>query len=83
MIPQLGSGVVTINDCVIPTGHPGLGIGGIGNSGWGVSRGAEGLLAMTRPVNVSRTGRRIRTPLDEPNDSIKARIARFAAWLYR
>lgn len=58
----LGSGVVTINDCVIPTGHPAVGLGGSGESGWGVSRGAEGLLAMTRAVYVTTTSRRVRMP---------------------
>ncbi len=82
LAPRLGSTVVIINDCVVPTGHPGLGIGGLGESGWGVSRGAEGLLAMTRPVFVSRTGRVVRTPLSEPDAAIRRRIARFAAWLY-
>ena len=82
MVSRLGSTVVTINDCVIPTGHPGLGIGGIGDSGWGVSRGEQGLLSMTRPVFVSRTSRFVRTPTAEPSDAVKRRIARVVRWLY-
>lgn len=58
----LGSTIVTINDCVVPTGHPEVGLGGRGPSGWGVSRGREGLLAMTRPVYITRTARWPRTP---------------------
>ncbi len=82
LVARLGSSVVTINDCVIPTGHPGVGIGGIGDSGWGVSRGSEGLLAMTRPVFVCRTRRWPRTPLDEPGDGVKRSLAGWVRRLY-
>lgn len=69
LAPGLGSTTVTINDAVIPTGHPGASIGGHGPSGWGVSRGELGLLSMTRPVFVSTTGSKIRTPLAPPPSS--------------
>lgn len=58
----LGSSLVTINDAVIPAMHPASGISGIGPSGWGVSRGIDGLLAMTRPVTVTRTRPTLRLP---------------------
>lgn len=61
LAPALGSGTVTINDCVIPTGHPALPIAGVGPSGWGISRGPHGLLAMTHPVSITTT-RQLRTP---------------------
>ena len=66
----LGSSTVTINDCVVPVGHPGVSIGGRGLSGWGVSRGEEGLLAMTRPVVVTRTGRLLRAPVGPPTPAL-------------
>ncbi|MEM9374171.1 MAG: aldehyde dehydrogenase family protein [Planctomycetota bacterium] len=74
--------VVTFNDCVVPTGHPGLSIGGIGPSGWGRSRGAEGLLAMTRPVYVTTTPRRIRIPTDPPTLRVRSALDGFVRRRY-
>jgi acyl-CoA reductase-like NAD-dependent aldehyde dehydrogenase len=42
------AGVVVINDMIVPTADPRLPFGGRGASGYGVTRGAEGLLEMTR-----------------------------------
>ena len=77
-LASLGSNVVTFNDCVLPTGHPGTSIEGRGPSGWGPSRGAAGLLALTREVTCSFTSTRIRTPLDEPSPAGKAWLRRLA-----
>jgi acyl-CoA reductase-like NAD-dependent aldehyde dehydrogenase len=74
----LGSNVVTFNDCILPTGHPGTSIEGRGPSGWGASRGAAGLLALTREVTCSFTSTRIRTPLDTPSPSGQAWLRRLA-----
>ncbi len=55
---KLRVGSVTINDVVMPTADPRLPFGGRGQSGFGVTRGEEGLLAMTTPRVVScRRGR--------------------------
>ncbi|MFG0268262.1 MAG: aldehyde dehydrogenase family protein [Rhodopirellula sp. JB055] len=55
---RLSVGVVTINDMVAPTADPRLPFGGRGQSGFGVTRGPEGLLAMTAPrVIATRRGR--------------------------
>jgi aldehyde dehydrogenase (NAD+) len=54
-LQSLGSSVVTFNECVTPTGHPGVSIAGRGESGWGASRGEAGLLELTRPLSVART----------------------------
>ena len=51
---QLAVGTVTVNDVIAPTGHPATPFGGRGASGWGVTQGEEGLLAMTAPQVVSR-----------------------------
>ncbi len=53
---QLHCGVVTINDLMVPTADPRLPFGGYGMSGYGVTRGLEGLLEMTRPkvITISR-----------------------------
>lgn len=78
LVPELGGGLVTINDCLVPSAHPATSIAPVGESGWGVSRGVEGLLAMTRPVMVTRTGR-LRPPAGEPD----ARAKRFLEGLVR
>lgn len=46
---RLDVGTVTINDLVFPTADPRLPFGGRGESGFGVTRGAQGLLDMTTP----------------------------------
>lgn len=40
-------GTVVINDAIVPTADPRLPFGGRGKSGYGVTRGAEGLLELT------------------------------------
>lgn len=51
---RLRVGSVSINDLLVPTADPRLPFGGRGNSGFGVTRGDEGLLAMTVPTVLSR-----------------------------
>ncbi len=80
---RLGSTSVTINDCVLPTAHPGASIGGRSSSGWGVSGGEAGLLAMTRPVHVSTTSPTLRVPSDTPDPAMASRIASFVKRWYR
>ncbi len=51
-------GVVVVNDLIVPTADPRLPFGGRGDSGYGVTRGAEGLRELTRPkVVIRRRGR--------------------------
>ena len=45
---RVPAGAVVVNDMVAPTGDPRMPFGGRGESGFGVTRGAEGLLEMTR-----------------------------------
>lgn len=55
---QINAGCVVINDIVVPTADPRVSFGGRGKSGWGVTRGPQGLLDMTRPkVICSRRGK--------------------------
>lgn len=74
---RLGSTSVTFNDCIVPTAHPGVPIGGIGPSGWGLTQGAEGLLAMTRPVVVSTTRPRLRLPAGPVEEKRAEQLAAF------
>lgn len=76
---RCGAGTVLVNDCIIPTGHPGAPLGASGQSGWGVTRGEPGLLAMTKPVSVSLTQRRPRVPLEPP----AVGVGRITPWLRR
>lgn len=52
VLPHCRSGFVTINDIIAPTADPRAPFGGRGLSGYGVTRGEEGLLAMTYPQAV-------------------------------
>ena len=67
---QLPTGFVTINDLIVPTADPRFPFGGVRASGFGVTRGAEGLLEMTYPHVVAvRRGRRLpHLEPTQPND---------------
>lgn len=82
LAPMLGAGIVTINDTVVPTGHPALCISGRAESGSGFSRGPDGLLAMTRPVYVTRTSKLVRPPVEPMTSAISGALSMFAGWLY-
>jgi acyl-CoA reductase-like NAD-dependent aldehyde dehydrogenase len=45
---KISAGCVVLNDMIAPTADPRVAFGGRNQSGWGVTRGAEGLLEMTR-----------------------------------
>jgi len=46
-------GSVAVNDVIVGTAHPAVPFGGVRQSGWGVTRGEEGLLALTVPQVVT------------------------------
>ena len=50
---RLNVGTVTINDLIAPTADPRVPFGGRGQSGFGVTRGREGLISMTAAKVVS------------------------------
>lgn len=77
---ELGSGLVTINDAVLASALPGVGLGGHGPSGWGCSRGADGLLALTRPVYVTAT--RVHPGAAPPAEKVVENLARIVRWWY-
>jgi len=57
---RVRAGIVVINDAIVPTADPRLPFGGRGASGFGTTRGAEGLLELTVPKVVAiRRGRRL------------------------
>jgi aldehyde dehydrogenase (NAD+) len=50
---EITAGTVTINDLIVPTVDPRVPFGGRKGSGFGATRGAEGLLEMTAPKTIS------------------------------
>lgn len=55
---RMQTGFVTVNDLIAPTADPRMPFGGLRGSGFGVTRGAEGLLEMTHPhVVATRRGK--------------------------
>ena len=55
---RIDAGCIVINDLIAPTAHPEVPFTARGESGYGTTRGAEGLLAMTwANVVIERTGR--------------------------
>lgn len=64
---RIHAGVVTINDLIVPTADARLPFGGRKRSGFGVTRGAEGLLELTVPKVVTRTRRRFRPAFERPH----------------
>ncbi len=55
---RMQTGFVTINDLIVPTADPRMPFGGLRKSGFGVTRGAEGLREMTHPhVVATRRGK--------------------------
>lgn len=62
---RLPAGTVTVNDVLAPTAHPATPFGGRGRSGWGVTQGAEGLLALTVPQVVTVRRGTFRPHFDE------------------
>jgi len=76
LVRSVGSGITTINDCVLPTGDPRVSIRGTGPSGWGASRGEDGLVALTRRIHTEQTSAWLRLPLSQPTTAAAARITR-------
>jgi acyl-CoA reductase-like NAD-dependent aldehyde dehydrogenase len=50
---KVKAGVVVVNDIIVPTADPRLSFGGLRRSGFGKTRGAEGLLEMTVSKSVA------------------------------
>jgi acyl-CoA reductase-like NAD-dependent aldehyde dehydrogenase len=72
---SLPAPVVTINDAIVPTGDPRLPFGGRRRSGFGSTRGAEGLLDLTIPRVVTRRGAKSWLPhLDAPRPDDEERF---------
>jgi acyl-CoA reductase-like NAD-dependent aldehyde dehydrogenase len=62
---RIHAGVVTINDLIVPTADARLPFGGCNRSGFGVTRGADGLRELTRPKVVTISRGRFRPALEK------------------
>ncbi len=69
---RLNAGVVTINDLIIPTADARVPFGGRGRSGFGVTRGVEGLLELTTPKVVTVSRGKFRPAFDPPQPGDEA-----------
>jgi acyl-CoA reductase-like NAD-dependent aldehyde dehydrogenase len=69
---RINAGAVTINDLIIPTADARLPFGGRGRSGFGVTRGAEGLLELTTPKVVTVSRGKFRPAFDSPQPGDEA-----------
>ncbi len=78
----LRAGVVTINDLIVPTADPRLPFGGRARSGFGVTRGAEGLLAMTAPKVVSYRAGAWRPHYEETPPEAATLFGAYARWIH-
>jgi acyl-CoA reductase-like NAD-dependent aldehyde dehydrogenase len=66
---RVRAGVVVINDLIVPTADPRLPFGGRGRSGFGLTRGAEGLLEMTVPKVLTVRRGQSRPHLDQARET--------------
>jgi acyl-CoA reductase-like NAD-dependent aldehyde dehydrogenase len=80
---SVSAGMVVINDLIAPTADPRLPFEGAGHSGFGPTRGAEGLLAMTRPQAVTVRGGKLRVhyrPVEARHTRYYLRFVRLFYW---
>ncbi|MEM9184859.1 MAG: aldehyde dehydrogenase family protein [Planctomycetota bacterium] len=67
---RIEAGCVTVNDLVAPTADPRVAFGGCNQSGFGVTRGAEGLRQMTRPQTIVTQTSAWLPHLDPPREKL-------------
>lgn len=79
---KLNVGTVVINDMIAPTADPRLPFGGVRESGFGVTRGPEGLLEMTRPKVISVRRGRWLPHLDTPKPRDEPLLVGILQWLH-
>jgi len=82
MARRVFAGSVCVNDLIVPTADPRLPFGGRGRSGFGTTRGAEGLLGMTVAKTISERHGRFRPHLSAPAKNEAAQFAGMTALLH-
>jgi acyl-CoA reductase-like NAD-dependent aldehyde dehydrogenase len=76
---RVRAGVVVVNDVIVPTADPRLPFGGRGRSGFGVTRGAEGLLELTAIKAVAVRRGRWRPHYEPPAPDDEALVRAYLA----
>jgi acyl-CoA reductase-like NAD-dependent aldehyde dehydrogenase len=79
---RLASGFVVINDLIVPTADPRMPFGGVKASGFGVTRGDEGLLEMTYPHVVAVRKGRMRPHFEEPRENDEDLFSAYIGMIY-
>ena len=74
---QVAAGVVVINDLIVPTADPRVPFGGRKASGFGLTRGAEGLLELTQMKTVIRRHGSFRPHFDPSGPDEERLLANF------
>jgi len=82
MARRVFAGSVCVNDLIVPTADPRLPFGGRGRSGFGSTRGAEGLLGMTVAKTISERRTRFRPHLALPTERNAAQFAGLTTLLH-
>ena len=82
MARRVRAGSVCVNDLIVPTADPRLPFGGRGRSGFGATRGAEGLLGMTVAKTVSERRGHLRPHLAPATDNDADTFAGMTALLH-
>ncbi|MBA3313272.1 MAG: aldehyde dehydrogenase family protein [Planctomycetota bacterium] len=76
---KLDAGCVVVNDVLVPTADPRVAFGGRRQSGFGVTRGAAGLLAMTQPKTVIEQTSNWRPHLEPPTETDESLMRNYLA----
>lgn len=76
---KLDVGCVVVNDMLVPTADPRVAFGGRRQSGFGVTRGAAGLLAMTQPKTLIEQTSRWRPHLEPPTPQDEELVRHYLA----
>ena len=80
---KIRAGVIVINDMIVPTADPRVSFGGSGLSGFGTTRGEQGLLEMTKlKTVVLQKAKRLRH-LDAPPPNAEALFSAYLAAAHR
>jgi delta 1-pyrroline-5-carboxylate dehydrogenase len=80
---SVNAGVVSINDLIIPTADARIPFGGRRRSGFGVTRGAEGLLELTAPKVVTVSRGKFRPAFEPPHPKDEAMFRAYLELTHR
>ncbi len=79
---RINASIVTINDVIAPTIEPSLSFGGRGESGFGTTRGAEGLRQMSREKSIVVREGNFLPHLEAPTEDDESLLKGLFTWLH-